>query len=511
MVPVSAFLSALDRADVTTYFATQLLRMLRQPADRRALPVLERWARSAANPQLRREAALSYINIAQSQAPAREARRLLWEPATTPLEQRVLADGRQALPIVWKALSEKSADDRRAAAALLGSFPDRNSIKPILAALDGSPGALTRDQLLFDLNMILLREGVTADREQRNTLATEHLRWLYDQLASRSTRSEISSAFLSREVIAVFPDGIATPFSVDLSPYPTKAVRSESPEEFRRWVSKHGCGVAFHAINVAEGIARVATTVYLPGGVVANQVWIGLYRLQGGRWVPLPTPPHMIVNGFFNGPNLRPTIRRDYGDDHPEKILAHDLAMERVRVDLAERASLEHEDSYWEIMKPRRALDASYVALLQPYRSSDAPSIRYTAEYEIARITGRIDLAFWIDALVQQFGTPLQAMAHDVIVREASREIDSGSRELSGNTREELIRAALAPVSVDHRLLPKSLPRSESISQVRGSSRFGVVSVVSGTAPLGMSGYSMLFERRASGWVFICVFNSWIS
>ena len=91
----------------------------------------------------------------------------------------------------------------------LGWLPDVRSIRPILAALSGSLGALTREQLLFDLNMILMAEGAPADAKQSNALAAEHLKWLYEQLANQEIDSDIRSTVLAQRTIAVFP-GSAT-------------------------------------------------------------------------------------------------------------------------------------------------------------------------------------------------------------------------------------------------------------------------------------------------------------
>ena len=256
---VSALTASLDGRDVPLGYASTVTRALISIGSQEALPTLERLARSAGTQQLRDEAAFAFIAIAKPADPGAEARRLLWEEPDTDLEREVLARGRPALPRAWQALANGTNRDRRAAAALLGWFPDARSIRPIVAALEQSPGALTRDQLLFDLNVILLAEGARADVDQRNELAAAHLRWMYDLLANEPTSSYIRSGVFGQTTIAVFPDRIAEPFSVELATqtagtdpgqpraeFSATAVRSQSAAAFLEWVTKGGCGVAFH-------------------------------------------------------------------------------------------------------------------------------------------------------------------------------------------------------------------------------------------------------------------------
>ncbi len=246
---------------------------------------------------VREKAANAFITIAKPADPATEARRLLWEQPNTSIERDVLARGRDALPVAWKALASTSEVDRRAAAALLGWFTDSASIQPILSALAGTPGAQTRDQLLFDLNMILLTEGRVAAGEERDALATMHLRWLYGEISSQRIDSDIRAAVLRQKTLLVFPEAFGDSFATDLvspvgsvQPSGARAVRAESPQAFLDAVKGDACGVAFHRITVANDVARVATTLFLPQGRIANQVWISLYRREAGQWVPLQVP-----------------------------------------------------------------------------------------------------------------------------------------------------------------------------------------------------------------------------
>jgi hypothetical protein len=514
--------SALDGRDVTQYYASTIIRALVLIGSREALPTLERWARSAGAQRIRVDAASAFIAIAKGADPASETRRLLWEVPDTAFERAVLARGTTALPLAWQALATGSVGERRAAAALLGSFADTRSIRPIIAALANAPGALTTNQLLFDLNIILLTEGFQVDGEQRNALAAQHLQWLYDQLANQPIDTDIRSTVLAQKTIAVFPDRIAAPFSVELATqaagvsagqprreFSATALRFESPEAFLESVAKNGCGVAFHAITAAEGIARVATTLYLPRGRIANQVWIALYRNEGGRWVPLQVPSHPVLHRMQNEPNLLPTINRNYGLLDPLKLLRLDLTMERIRVDLKANHYLQIEN----LDNPRTdgRLDASYVRLLERYKRSDAPSVRYTAEFESERLTGEPDIQLWIDALAQQTGSPFQEMAQQVLASYTLPKFKAAGMELAGAERAQLIAAALTPEANDPRLLPQRLPQSERIVNAQRWGRFGMVAAVFGSGPLGMSGYSMLFDRRDGRWIFLCIVTSWIS
>jgi HEAT repeat protein len=477
---------------------------------RQALPALERLARSRAQGK-RDSAVLAFLSLTKPADVGAEVRRISWEQPDTELERAVLVQGRAALPLAWQALATGSDRERRAAAALLGWFPDPNSIPPVLAALANSPGALTREQLLFDLNMILLMEGTPPDAAQRNDLAAAHLRWLYEQIASQPIDSDIRAAVLGRRAVAVFPDRIISPFSVDLSSrnWSATATRSESPQAFLTAVAGDGCGVAFHEITAAHGVARVATTLYLPRGRIANQTWISLYRRDADGWALLPVVSHPVLHRMLNEPNLLPTINRNYGADHPLKILRLNLTMERIRVDRNASRYLDNEN----LEDPRTStrVDSSYARLFERYKRSDAPSVRYTAEYESARLTGEPNLQLWMNLLAERPASPFQDMAVNVIAPYAVEQIRREGREVTDNERDQLVAAALSPAAIEPRLLPQRRPAVENIRHVRRSSQFGLVDVGFGSGLLGQSGYSMLFERRGDRWVFVCVTGSWIS
>jgi HEAT repeat protein len=477
-------------------YQTVSIRALAAIATPQAVPTLERLARSGSSLAVREAAAAAYVGVTKPSDPGAQVRRLLWEQPDTALEKRVLLEGRGALPAVWQALDGGSPDERRVAAALLGWFRDVRSIAPIVTALDGTPGALTREQLLFDLNMILLTEAPPVQDADRNALAALHLHWLHDELINQPIDSDIRAAILAQKTIHVHPDRIAAPFSVALGG--ATAARSPSPEAFLSAVRTSGSGVAFHAITGANGVARVATTLYLPKGRIANQVWISLYRHDGKGWAPLPVPSHPVLHRLVNEPNLMPAVNRNYGQDHPLKTLRLDLTMERIRVDLNARESLHHEN----VDNPigPGALDASYLPLLERYKGSDSPAVKYSAAFESARLTKQPDLDLWIAALSQQPDSPIQKLAVQVLNDHLQTRFAADGRQSAGTERAQLVTAALRPEAVEPRLVPAHLPRPENISSVRQWSRFALVDV-----RFGSSGYSMLFEPQGNRWVFLCV------
>jgi len=503
---VGSIARLLDPQDATRDQVTAI-QALAAIGTREAIVALERLARSETARRVREAAVDAYLESSKPSDLGAQVRRLLWEPPDTALEKRVLAEGKAALPAVWQSLAGASAADRRVAAALLGWYRDIRSIEPIVAALDTPLGALTREQLLVDLNMILLTEGQPVAVEDRNALAGQHLRWLYGQLTSSPLDSDIRTAVLAQKTIHVLPGRIAAPLSVPLAG--ATAVLSSSPAAFLEAVRHTGCGIAFHAITAANGVARVASTVYLPKGRIANQVWISLYRRDGKQWVPLPVPSHPVLHQFLNEPNLMPTINRNYGPDHPLKILRLDLTMERIRVDLNARDYLRSENGD----RPNHALglDGSYVRLLERYKAADSPSVRYTAEFESWQLTRQPNLELWIEALSHQSGTPIQGWAVQVLADHVVPRLKTVGRHLAGAEHAALVAAAMNPDAVEARLVPTPLPRAENMMQVRQWDRFGLVDVVFGSGPRSGSGYSMLFERRGSRWVFLCTVANWIS
>jgi HEAT repeat protein len=505
---VAPLIASLNDRDISEGYLRIAIGTLAALDSREALPVLERLARSSQPPHIREVAAAAYIKIAKPADAASDVRRLLWDAPDTALEKDVLARGRAALPRVWAALATGSTNERRVAAALLGAFPDVKSVRPILAGLAQSPGAVTRDQLLFDLNMILLAEGPPAPPEQRNEIASAHLRWLSAQIAAGAIDENSRGVILRQQAITVFPDRLVAPFSTLLAG--RVASLASSPDEFRAAISKGVTGIAFHEITVIDDVARVGATLYLrmPQGFVTAPIWIGLYRRDGDVWLPMGVPAFNVVRyGMLNRPNLLPTINRDYGAHEPLKRLRLDLTMERIRVDLRDSSLLRNENV---LPETSGDLDRSYVPLLERYRRSDAPSVRYTAELESTRLTGEVDVQLWIDTLAQS-GTPYQGMAHQVVAGYVTKQIAAEGRTLVGAERDELVAAATNPEAVDPRLLPRPALQSRDVRLARRSDRFASIATAIDAGPRAGSGYTMLLERRGERWVFLCLTNMWIS
>ena len=117
----------------------------------------------------------------------------------------------------------------------------------------------------------------------------------------------------------------------------------------------------------------------------------------------------------------------------------------------------------------------------------------------------------WMNVLAERPASPFQDMALNVIAPDAVEQIRREGREVTDNERDQLVAAALTPDPIEPRLLPQRRPAVENIRRVRRSSRFGLVDDGFGSGPLGQSGYSMLFEWRGNGWVFVCVTGRRIS
>ena len=521
----------LGERDLTSSDRIRVLQAVGAIGDRTTLPLLERLTRSTdMRPSVREAATRAYVALSAPADPANERRRLEGAPPQNALENRVLAEGRAGLPLVWQTLATGPDSERRTAAALLGWYRDVGSIRPILAELDKSPGAVLRDQLLFDLNMILLTEGSRADAEQTNALAAAHLRWVYAELAAQTDNDNVGpDTVLSASTITVFPDpGI--PDSVPLSgetrkvrsprglQLPTRvaaaAVRSESPQAFIQGVAKSQYGIAFHIIKTAEGVARVATTIYAPARGASASTWISLYRRNGDQWVPIPVPPANVRTP--SGPSLVPAVQRDYGTDDPQKVMALDLAMERIRVDVNARSWLGYENGDWFSRSPRPrgpgyiplGLDSTYIPLLERYKRSDVPSVRYTAEFESARLTGQPDMQLWLNALMER--PPFDLMAQVLIGPYATSQIEKEGRVLQGRDRDALVAAAINPEAAAPALLPRDQPRRENVQKVQASTRFALVEMRFGTGD-GGHGYSMLFERRGNRWIYLFAVKGWLA
>jgi HEAT repeats len=486
-----------------------------------ALPVLGRLARSGRWPRVRDDARNAYLWIAKPADPGAVVRRLTWEQPDTELERRVLAGGRARLPEAWAALATGSPGERRVAAALLGWVRDVRSIGPILRALDASPGALTREQLLFDLNMILLTEAPEAPNSDRDALARLHLQTRYEDLINQPGNNSIGGGVAAQKTIPVFPDRVNAPFSVALSgsrqaappsqqaeTFSATAVRSSSANAFLDAVQSR-CGVAFHAITTASGVARVASAMYCHGGSSDRYAWVTLYRRDEGRWVPLAAEGRAVSPRVRRDSNLLPTINRDYGGNHPLKFQRLDIGMEHARVNVTAPDSL----SYVNRDNPIRStqLDASFVPLLERYRRSDSAAVRFTAELELTRLTRQPNLQFWIDALSQQQDSHFQQLTRSVFREHIYPRVRNEGTELEGAARETLIESAMTVRPALSNEFPSPPPDRNEIKWVKQWTRFGVVDIhLRGQRGRSASGYSLLFERREGRWSFVGVMITWI-
>jgi hypothetical protein len=470
--------------------------------------VLERWARTPREYDLRAQAARVAIDLSRAQDRAAAARRLLWEQPDTVVEREVLARDHEALPLAWRALTGDSLSERRAALALLGWVRDLRSIPHILTALDVTRGAISRQQLLFDLNAILLTEAPglreTADID---ILAAQHLaRVLEDLVATRPGGSEKSPASPCVSAIAVHPLGVSAAFRA--APGPLTVSVASSPEAFDAWLrkTKDGCGIAFHPVRTSGGVARVSSSIFRPGGEILHQSWITLHRKYGPKWVMIALPRYENRGVSINDSNLPPAINRNYGAQDPSKIVRLDLLMERIRLRYAPHDLLRAEN----IDVPGEALelDRSYLPLLERYRTSDSANVRYTAEFEVARLTGVPAVRVMIDAVEQQPEGPLRMTARQVLSEYMLAQFKTRGTAASQSERAELVRAVLALMGPD---APQSLPNENDVTAVNRWQTFALVEVVFGRGPRAQSGYSLLFERRGGYWVFICIATSWIS
>ena len=177
--------------------------------------------------------------------------------------------------------------------------------------------------------------------------------------------------------------------------------------------------------------------------------------------------------------------------------------MERIRVDVNARQWLGWEaGDLWSSRS--RILDASYLPLLDRYRQSAIPTVRYTAEFESA-LLGQPNMQLWMDTLAQPEGT-FPMMARRVIGQYATDQIKSEARQPQGRARDELVNAALKPQPSNAALLPPQLPQRANIRQIQAGTRFATVEVA-----LGNRGYTMLFERRGERWIYLLIVSSWLA
>ena len=220
----------------------------------------------------------------------------------------------------------------------------------------------------------------------------------------------------------------------------------------------------------------------------------------------VPLPRRENRSWSLNEPNLYPAINRNYGAQDPLKIVRLDLLMESVRLRYAAHDGLRVES----IDMPGEVLDVdrSYLPLLERYRRSESANVRYTAEFEVARLTGVPDVRVMIDAVEQQPDGPIRTNARHFLSEYIVAQFKARGTPASPSERAELVRAAQ---TLEGRDVPRDLPKDEEIAAVRRWQTFALVDVRFGDGPKAQSGYSLLFERRGGQWVFICVASTWIA
>jgi HEAT repeat protein len=493
---VDALVRSLDRQDASRIYLRRVFNALGSIGDPAAVPIFETWTRAPRDFKLRAAAAQAAVGLGRPSDRGAAARALLWEQLDTKLERDVLAGGKDALPAVWQALSGTAGPEKHAALALVAWVRDARSVPYVVQALEYTHGALSREQLLFDLNVILLTEAPQlTSPPDISAIAAQHIAQVIDTIAAvpqNSSSRPCSDGFVVdlRGFSASFePDAARAPVSI-----------ASSPAAFDDWLKKapNGCGIAFHPVHAADGVARVASTLYSPHG--GGTSWITLHRKTASGWTAIPMPPleQRLVSSTTL--NFYPTIERDYGGQDPLKIVRLDALMQRIDRHYSERGLLAIENV--DVPDELTEVDASYVPLLQHYRTSTSANIRYAAEFELARLTGAPDVQTMILAIDEQPDGPLRRDATQILSSYMQRQFKTHGTFAAAAERADVVSALLASKGRD---VPANLPRANQVMAVRRWDRFAIADV-----RLGSSGYSALFERRGDQWVFVMVVSSWI-
>ena len=514
-----ALLASLDESSVRSPFAESAIQALAAIGGRAAVPTLERWARSDARLTTRTEALRAIVALTKPSNPGAEARRLLWEQPDMAWETEVVNGGRAALPRAWQALASDNERERRAAAALLGWVRDTRSIAPILEALDRAPGAIMQQQLTFDLQTILLEAGEPVDVRDQVQLAGEHLRFLFESAVNSPYHSDHRRRFRRTTAIAIHPDATASPLSFALEAesagnglderpgrFSARTQRLATAQLFRDSIAEGAIGVVFHPFLQSNGVALVATTLVLRD-YAGGPVWVSVYRREAGSWTRIRVP----AAPFWGEPTtLMPAINRNYGADHPMRLVRLVNRMREIERTGEISSRLEGLDA--DLPTGGQSLDASMLPLLAPYRQSRALSVQYTAERHAVALGAAPNLPFWMRALERNPVDDVFRSAVEVIAGYAKQQVASAAVTVSDRDRQQLIAAMRASESVNPSLLPRVPPSARDVDGIRRSERFALVQVSFGRGvPKGGSGYTMLFERRNDAWVFLCTIDNWIS
>jgi HEAT repeat protein len=515
-----ALLTALDEPTVRSPFVENAIQALAAVGDRAAVPTLERWARSDSSLTIRTEAVRAIVALTKPSNPGAEARRLLWEQPDMAWESDVINGGRTALPRAWQALASDDERERRAAAALLGWLPDTGSIAPILGALDRAPGAIMRQQLVFDLQMILLDAGEPVEVRDQLQLAGEHLRFLFDGAVNSPFNGDLRRRFRRTAAIAIHPDATVSPLSfaleaesagngLDEAPgrFRARTQRLATDQLFRESLDEGAVGVRFHPIVQNNGVALVATTLTVQG-YGGGPVWVSVYRREAGSWTRLRVPAAPFR---LEPTTVMPAIDRNYGAGHPMRRVRLVNRMREIERtgDMSGRLDDLDDDlpnGY------RLALDASIMPLLEPYRQSKSLAVQYTAERQAVALGAAPNLSFWMGALEGNPAGEVFRSAVNVLGGYAKQQIASAPVTVGARDRQQLIDAMRAPVAVNPSLRPRVPPSPGDVDDIRRSQRFALIRVTFGRGlGLGGSGYTMLFERRNDAWIFLCTIDNWIS
>ena len=485
----AALVDSLAPGDVPRSYIISAVAALRAIGDVRAVPGLERLARASheSDYEVRLHAARAALDLRKTVDRAAAARALLFDQPSSPLERDVLAGGKPALPLAWKALAGGSPAERRHALALLGWVRDVASVPVLVNALESTHGALSRQQLLFDLNVILLTEAAeVSEANQVDSLRSQHLAALREAIAGNLP------ARWSDTAVARCAQGIV--------------ILPETAERFSAALGqiKQGCGVAHQTVRSARGVARVASTIYAANA--SYRSWVTIHQKVGADWRPLSSLALASRSWIADDPNLQPAFHRDYGVQDPLTIVRLDLAMERVRrgYEPAEGLSEWFVDDIGEVRGIPRAL----VPALERYRRDRDIRVRFAAEFAVARATGVPDVRVMIRAIEEQPDGPIRGTAGQVLSGYIRGQFELHGRLASADDRLELTAATM---SLKGRNVPERLPQDGDITRFRRWADFALVDVQFPGGPRAESGYSLLFERRGDRWVFVYVPSSWIS
>ena len=189
------------------------------------------------------------------------------------------------------------------------------------------------------------------------------------------------------------------------------------------------------------------------------------------------------------------------------KRLRLDIAMERVRVRWNDR-HFEFENV--DVPGTATGLDATYISLLERYRTSDSANIRAAAEFQLAHLTGQPNVSLLIDTIKAHQSAEVGQQAAEILARYVEQQFAAHGRPADGPDREALIAGALVPRPSGNTARLHA-PRRSNVTAVRTWRQFGLVELRFGEGPRGQSGYSLLFAREEGRWVFVCRLFGWLS